>query len=141
MNESNIIAGIALLVSVASFFYSAYTARQGRRIKLLTYLTEFILMQERIEIVASRLSQLSSSNQDEEKWNDIANKKRQMAANVRDYYDELEKRKSMGINFLTSSEIGINNMLATAKCDLEWLQKVESDIHQAQNMTIKKSQD
>ena len=146
MNTSEVIAGIALLVSIASFAYGVRTVRQNRQIKgiekrlnLLTSVTKFILMQEQIAVEATRLSR--TSNSDQEDWERIAKDKLDMAKEMRGRYEELENPNSTDIDFFLTLESSVNNMLETAKCDLEWLQKAQSDINREQDKVADKLQD
>ena len=135
MDTSEVIAGIALLVSVASFAYGVRTARQNRqiqgiekRLNLLTSVTKFILMQEQIAVEATRLRR--TSNSDQEDWERIAKDKLDMAKEMRGRYEELENPNPADVDFLLTLESSVANMLEGAKCDLEWLQKAQPDINQ-----------
>ena len=126
MSSSDIISGIALLVSIASFAYGVRSTRHEKqllliekRVGLLSKVSEFIMMQERITIEASRLSQ--AGLEDHEAFSRIVSDKQRMAEEMRELYKNLETLSSMNVEYLSRLESRINNMLHSARVSLEGL--------------------
>ena len=133
MNASDIIAGFALLVSVASLVYGVREVRKIRlnqgvekRIELLTNLTKFILLQEQISVEATRISLTNVSCRED--WDDIAKNKLDMAKRMRDIYSRLESLNHTDMDYYHELDIQMSDMLEVAKCDLGWLRETRENL-------------